>query len=278
MRIHYNLEKLTQALTDFYRVTGIMISLCDTAFRRISTAKGAFNPLCKLIQNSTVGCDRCKASDDILYTKCKENKKYALHACHAGLVDVAVPLSYEGSLIGYIILGQIRAGYDISAVYQKIADLDMEYSMAEKAYYALPVFDENKIESIVKTAVMLTKYILFENMIQFRHEENLDRVLRFIEENLSQELSVKQICAHAHLSKNVLYHLFRSYLGCTLGEYILSQRINAAKEYLKTNEYTIDQVATRAGFSSGSYFCKQFKKQTGMTPLHYRKMYESNLK
>ena len=278
MLVNYDLNKLTQALTDFYRVTGIKISLRDTAFRVISSAKGCGNPLCKLIQDCETGCSRCDISDSMLYAKCRENRKYALHTCHAGLIDLSVPLIYEGSLIGYIILGQIRAGYDFSAVYQKIADLDMEYSMAEKAYYALPVFDENKIESIVNTAIMLTKYILFENMIQFRHEENLDRVLRFIEENLSQELSVKQICAHTHLSKNVLYHLFRSYLGCTLGEYILSQRINAAKEYLKTNEYSIDQVATRAGFSSGSYFCKQFKKQTGMTPLHYRKMYESNLK
>lgn len=271
MRIHYDLEKLSQALTDFYRVTGIMISLCDTDFRRINTAKGAYNPLCKLIQSSTVGCDRCKASDDMLYAKCKESKKYALHACHAGLIDVAVPLIYEGLLIGYIILGQIRRDHDFSSVYRKLADLNIDYIKAEQAYYDLVAFDAGKIESIVNTAVMLTKYILFEDMIQFQHNHNLDTAMRYIEENLSQELSVKQICKHTHLSKNVLYGLFRSNLGCTLGEYILDKRIRSAKEYLKAKEYSVEQIAMLTGFSGGSYFCKQFKKQTGMTPLQYRK-------
>ena len=43
-----------------------------------------------------------------LLKKCKETKQTQKHVCHAGLIDIAIPIIYENSIIGYIILGQIK--------------------------------------------------------------------------------------------------------------------------------------------------------------------------
>ncbi|CAM4282467.1 helix-turn-helix domain-containing protein [Paenibacillus macerans] len=53
---------------------------------------------------------------------------------------------------------------------------------------------------------------------------------------------------------------------------LLSIRLNKAKQLLADQDKTVNWIAASVGFSDTSYFCKQFKKSIGMTPLEYRKI------
>ena len=69
----------------------------------------------------------------------------------------------------------------------------------------------------------------------------------------------------------MLHKLFTEYYGITPSDYILKIRISAAKQLLITKDDSIARIAADCGFSSQSYFNYSFKKQTGLSPLKYRK-------
>ena len=54
-------------------------------------------------------------------------------------------------------------------------------------------------------------------------------------------------------------------------DYILEQKVERAKELLRSSEEPLSTVAERLGFSSQSHFCRVFKEQVGLTPARFRR-------
>ena len=100
---------------------------------------------------------------------------------------------------------------------------------------------------------------------------NLQRALSFMTEHLCEKLSVGQIAAHCFLSSTSLESLFRSYLGSSVYDRLISMRMEKAMKQLAETPYTVGEIASHCGFDNGFYFCNAFKKRFGMTPSAYRK-------
>ena len=57
-------------------------------------------------------------------------------------------------------------------------------------------------------------------------------------------------------------------------EYLMTIRIKESKILLRTTNYSISQVADIVGFTTPTYFSKQLKKITGISPTDYREKYQ----
>ena len=57
-------------------------------------------------------------------------------------------------------------------------------------------------------------------------------------------------------------------------QFVIRQRIERAKELLVYGEQTLSEIAWALGYSSVAYLSNQFKRVTGFTPTHYRKIRE----
>lgn len=68
-------------------------------------------------------------------------------------------------------------------------------------------------------------------------------------------------------------HIFKEKVGVSPHQYLIVQRIEAAKLLLKRSHATVTQIAYRCGFTSSSYFCQCFKKRVGVTPKEYRRQH-----
>lgn len=96
-------------------------------------------------------------------------------------------------------------------------------------------------------------------------------VREYIYINLSSvNLNRNTIAEQVHMNPDYLSNLFHNKFGQTLSAYITNVRIDKAKELLRTTSLPLDVIAEQTGFSSSSYFHKQFKKGTGLTPQQYR--------
>lgn len=271
MVIEYNSEKISKALGDFYGAIGIDIDLLKPDFSYAIDTPLQNNRYCKLIQGTKTGNEQCKHSDRLLLNKCRETMKPQMHICHAGLIDVAFPIIYEESIIGYIVFGRMRPDTDFKSIEKYVASLGIDCKEASNLYSEIPVFDDKKIESISNIATMFVKYILLEDLLTLKANDSLQSAVSFIESNLERELSVKTISKATNISKSALYDKFHKNYGCTLNEYINKKRIEKAKTLLKNTDYSVDDIAGKTGFSSASYFSKCFKKQVGLSPLKYKK-------
>lgn len=78
-----------------------------------------------------------------------------------------------------------------------------------------------------------------------------------------------------HHEYTYLSHLFSSVEGITIEQYFIAQKIERAKELLVYDQLTLTQIAEQLGYSSVSHLSNQFKKITGLSPSHFRKLRDS---
>ena len=271
MSVYFDVKKINSALLDFNTATGVRIDLLGADFTPISYSEDESNDYCNLIQSTKDGKKACAYSDECLLASCKASGVTQHRLCNAGLVDTAVPIIYRDEIIGYLLFGQMRSGVEFPAVRNYIERLGIDVDVAQKEFDSIPPNDENKINSISNIATMLVKYIILENMLSPDLNENIQRAVSYINDNLDTELSVASVCKSANISKSVLYKKFREKFNCTLSEYVNRQRINESIKLLHTTSLSIDEISQRVGFTSASYYSKIFKKQTGVSPLKYKK-------
>lgn len=92
-------------------------------------------------------------------------------------------------------------------------------------------------------------------------EDFIFRVRTYIYSNLSDpDLNRSSIAEYLHMSPDYLSYVFHQKFNQTLSAYITSMRIDKAKELLERTNWGMDIIAEKTGFSSSSYFHKQFKK------------------
>lgn len=100
--------------------------------------------------------------------------------------------------------------------------------------------------------------------------ENVRCAAEFIEQNYSQMISIDQLSDHVSLSKYHLIRRFSASTGLTPGAYLTRVRTEKAMELLRGTDLSIEAIAERIGYSSGSYFIKAFRSSTGLTPGEFR--------
>jgi AraC family transcriptional regulator len=101
--------------------------------------------------------------------------------------------------------------------------------------------------------------------------EQLPRVLDYIRSNLGQDLSLAGLAAVARLSPRHFARAFRTTLGVSPHQYVLSERIREARRLLELPS-SIVQVALQLGFANQSHFTESFHRATGVTPRRYQEV------
>ena len=76
---------------------------------------------------------------------------------------------------------------------------------------------------------------------------------------------------------NYLSNLFSEVKGTTIEHFIISHKIERAKELLIYNELTLTQIAEKLHYSNVAHLSSQFKKVTGLTPSFFKKMKHKRL-
>ncbi len=102
-------------------------------------------------------------------------------------------------------------------------------------------------------------------------EERIYKALAFIGEHYAEPITLEEICQAVNVSKTECCRCFKQHLRMTPFEYLMTYRVNAAAGQLENGVLSMTEVAEQNGFGSSSYFCKQFKRYMGCTPLAYRK-------
>lgn len=94
-----------------------------------------------------------------------------------------------------------------------------------------------------------------------------------LQTNLSDLLSSELKHDYSYLS-----NLFSVVEGITIEKYFIAQRIEKVKELLVYDELSLTEIAYKLNYSSVAYLSSQFKKVTGLTPGHFKKIGEDKRK
>ncbi len=108
---------------------------------------------------------------------------------------------------------------------------------------------------------------------------SINRVIDYISNNLTQELSLETLSAVAGFSPFHFHRLFKAFMNETLNAYIKRIRLEKAIYYLSVNaDMSVTEIAYQCGFSSAQAMARDFQKQYNKTPSDYRKICNSDSK
>jgi len=99
----------------------------------------------------------------------------------------------------------------------------------------------------------------------------LRRVLGYIEENLSGDLSLSAIAAASGLSISHCQRAFRGAVGLSVHQYVIRRRVERAKSILVERKLSLSEVALMVGFSHQSHLAYHMRRFLGASPLSVRK-------
>ena len=169
----------------------------------------------------------------------------------------------------------------IKVVKDEFAKLDIEIEEIELGkVHVTSHLDENKINDVRK--------VLNENgfeLIDDKKSQLIDRIktiiiekVHYSENNFDTVKTSEYIAKQLGHDYSYLSNLFSSVEGITIEKYIINQKIEKVKELLVYDELSLNEISYQMGYSSVQHLSNQFKKVTGLTPSHFKKLKENKRK
>ncbi|MDD2564941.1 MAG: AraC family transcriptional regulator [Salinivirgaceae bacterium] len=143
--------------------------------------------------------------------------------------------------LGEVLLKEEMSDYEKQALNQHLETLGFE------------IMDDKKSRLIVQIKAAI---------IEIVRQQNSE-----IKSNLSDYLGSK-----LHHDYTYLSNLFSEVEGTTIEKYLIAQKIEKVKELLVYDELSLSEIAFQMNYSSVAYLSNQFKKVTGLTPTHFKKI------
>ncbi|MCM3111805.1 response regulator transcription factor [Lederbergia lenta] len=106
-----------------------------------------------------------------------------------------------------------------------------------------------------------------------KSDTNIQKLLDYIDQHYAEPLNLTEMANHFHFNPSYLSSYFSTHHSVGFNEYLNRVRIEKAKDCLRSGKISISEISGMIGYSDHSYFCKVFKKMTGMSPSSYRKSF-----
>lgn len=157
------------------------------------------------------------------------------------------------------------AGKEITRLFQ----LAFQSCKAEKTGY------EFEVRNALSQIFLLLKDALPQTFprLQNSQEARLKQMLAWLDDHYTEPVTVSQLAKHSGICVRECQRTFSSILHTTPMKYLNRRRITAAAQLLVSGDTPVIEIGLSCGFSNPSYFAKQFKALTGMTPREYRAKY-----
>lgn len=211
---------------------------------------------------------------------------------HGGRYEVLslrfLPYFYNVNLshnvIGLSMYGEMRSryGYPDFHFFRQRGDefigilplSDEEYDVTrlhfEKAKQHIDAHDTDGMWSCRTRSDMISILRIAEGAGFGQHFENGSEILRYIRENLGEELTLSSLSRRFHTNRTTLTETVKRLTGMSPMQYVLEERLNQSRPDLLFTRVPIGELSEKYGFSSVNYYIRAFKKRFGVSPLKYR--------
>lgn len=251
-------DRIIELLNAASRITGLRLCLHDRQNfiqlpEELKTHVSSFCRKMKKIDGET-----CLEHDfHDIHNVLKMNPEGQIHVCPYNATEIAVPIFLDSILVGVLFGGQIWCREEDKPDESLIVPPSEKW-LADQLLVLQAV--------ALKIAKLMTRH---DNETISRR----DRIITYINSNLSQPLTVSDIAAVLNLSNSRTGHVIKELFQMTCPELIMSTKIQEAVRLLIMTDRSIISIALSLGFNDQNYFTKVFKKKIGTPPLKYRQQH-----
>ena len=270
----FNKSELIVLLRDFYQLTGLRAVVFDEYGMDILSYPSELPSYCKLIRQTEKGKLGCLSCDQNACRLAKARKEAVIYPCHAGLIEMIVPILVEDAAVGYLLLSHIVQGADETSEWQQARRSCAAYSIDEhtlhQAFLALPRTPFPTLKAASDMLMLAASALYLKGMARLAPGTPQERLSRYLNEHLEEKLSGQILCRELSISRTALYYLAQSTYGCGINEQITRMRLQKAMQLLAGTTLSNAEICQQTGFSDYNYFYRVFRRHTGLTPHQYR--------
>ncbi len=217
-------------------------------------------------------------------------KPYDIVLVNAG--DIHRPVIQDNSAYERIIIyvskqfldSYTNENYDINYCFERVgkehSDVLRVNNMEKSKLYMVCMELEHSFSDHLYANELYQKILFLEFMIQLNRtaiynqvdylssgtaDSKLAEILSYINENLTEDITIDHLSSRFYLSRYYLMHYFKEGTGYTIGNYITEKRLMLAKSLVQ-NGCTVTEACYRSGFKNYSAFSRAFKKAYNTIP------------
>lgn len=265
MKIKLDTLNLLETMKYFHMLTGIRTVIFDAAFQEVLAYPEQACDFCQSIRASEELRDKCYKSDLAAFEQCKEMNNLYIYKCHAGLVEAAMPIRNENKIIGYMMLGQITDIKDKKGLKELETEILEKYGITCNTS-EIKYKNKNQILAATKLLEICTDYMILREMIEEENEKLSIAAKAYIDEHLSEEIDIYDLCDYVGTSRTKLYETFKKDCGIGIAAYIKEKRLATARRLLKNTEDSVAEISASVGFYDYNYFSRVYKQKYGVSP------------
>ncbi len=150
-------------------------------------------------------------------------------------------------------------------------------TMIENIMYEKPGFQQFCTGILMHLLGLMVQYKKQKYQEKGPYFKAVNQAKLLLYERIQQVTDLRKIAKEVNMSYSNFRRYFKHYFGISPGVYITQIRYNMAKKHLNSFK-SISDIALELGFSSTAHFSLFFKKQSGISPLQYRKKVIKNKK
>jgi len=226
---------------------------------------------CKLVRRYLYGLKTCLDIDERKRQEALTRGEMICYQCHAGLVEAMKPVFYEGQLLGYVGIGQIRSEEAIPRGVAALWCQCRRIAALDQAYRDLPCVSREKIDHILALFSMLVDYIVSQKMVILKGRSVLEEVRSLITSNIEKNFTLSEAASHVSRSPSTISHLFREKAAKSFKHFVIEAKLAQAEEYMKNEPLTtVSEAAARVGYPDPLYFSRIYKRYRNFPPSLYR--------
>ena len=167
--------------------------------------------------------------------------------CNRCIKVVKDELTGLGYSIKSIVLGEV-------SIKEELAESSLQQIRQVLSDNGFELIDDRKSQIINRIKTLIIEFIHYDR----KKPEHLN-ISDFLANELSHDYSY-------------LSNLFSSVEGITIEKYLIHQKIEKVKELLVYDELSLNEISYQLDYSSVQHLSNQFKKITGLTPSHFKKI------
>ncbi|MFX1702524.1 AraC-type DNA-binding protein [Chitinophaga ginsengisegetis] len=167
------------------------------------------------------------------------------------------------------------------------AEFEQLYLQIEKEYFSSSTYRTRMIGNLFVVLLLKIKEYFWEDYNPIYEGNRSSQIVKQFKRTLEQHyrdlvngkadkvFRVQDYAAAQHLHPNYLSNVIKSKTGKPIGTWISEKTITEARTLLQHSPASIKQIAGQLGFTEATHFSNYFKKQTGISPVLYRKQHTS---
>jgi two-component system response regulator YesN len=176
------------------------------------------------------------------------------------LINADTLVRFYQDFLGIMYLSAEKFGITFSEIFEE----DAERERFLKAYFSV-----DEMKWLIR---YLTGFFNEKGASEEKQKTQIDYILQYIRSNIESDIRRTDIAEAVHLNPNYVSRLFKNETGKSLKEYIMEEKMELAKELVRSTNLSISVITMKVGYNNFSYFAQVYKKINGLPPAEDREI------